>query len=369
MLEHLCLRNFQCHKVLDLELGPGVTTLVGPTGSGKTAALRGLLWLTLNQILGTDFIRWGAAYASGRLDLDGHSLIRKRGRGNTYKLDGEVLKAFGPGKVPAPVAGLLNLSQVNFQQQLDPPFWFTGSPAQVSRELNAIINLGEIDRVLEAAAREVLRSGTNVSLTRQRLRDARQARKELRWVVEFDRNLKQLEDLRQKQAAKRQKRQELQFFVVSMAKAGDRLKNLVATCLTTGRAVKLAHQARKTTARRDSLAALLSQAARYKELATAAIPDPRVVAQLAKDYRAAVDNRRVVDNLLLTVSQLEYELCQADIWIGDAERQLRKATKGKCPLCGTKLSRSPSQSPTSTSPTNGRPRVGIKTGTGCKHPT
>jgi DNA replication and repair protein RecF len=44
-VEHLSLRTFRCFDELEIDLGPGVTVLVGPNGSGKTSLLEAVGWV------------------------------------------------------------------------------------------------------------------------------------------------------------------------------------------------------------------------------------------------------------------------------------------------------------------------------------
>lgn len=179
MLTKLRLRSFQSHKELEIDLDPFVTILVGPSDIGKSAILRGIQWLCLNEPQGMDFIRWGSPSASIRLEVDEHTIIRKRGEGiNLYSLDGQKFKAFGT-KVPAPIADLLNVDSVNFAGQLEAPFWFLLSPPQVSRELNAIVNLTAIDSSLAFVAGEVRNAKAEVSVCEQRYKQAKAEKRRL----------------------------------------------------------------------------------------------------------------------------------------------------------------------------------------------
>lgn len=205
MIEFLTLENFQRfdHKRLDFD--KFVTILSGRSDSGKSTVLRALKWLSLNKPTGDRVIRrdWDSGKASKecqvKAQVDGKEVRRDKGNENAYWLEGvtEPYKAFGTN-VPEPVERFLNLSDVNFAGQHDAPLWFAASPGEVSRQLNAIVNLDLIDGVLAAATAEVRKAKGEVELTRERLRIAKARKASLQWTVQAVEGLQRLQALRDK---------------------------------------------------------------------------------------------------------------------------------------------------------------------------
>lgn len=183
MFTRLQVRNFQALRRLTLELGQLATTIVGSTDKGKSAILRALKWLCLNRPAGEAFIRYGAGYTEVELDIDGHTVVRRRGDHNMYCLDDEEYMSFRDG-VPEPIADLLRVDDVNFQGQHDAPFWFADKPGDVSKQLNQIINLGVIDDTIKAVATKVRNAKATYGVSRDRLDEARTERDRLAWVPE-----------------------------------------------------------------------------------------------------------------------------------------------------------------------------------------
>lgn len=172
----LQLRNFQAHKRLDLEFDRGITTIKGPTDCGKTAILRALRWITQNNIAGSEFIREGQTEAEVVLTVeDGKGkewrITRARGRHNQYLLEDREYAAFG-SSVPPDIAALLRIADLNFQAQHDPPFWFSETAGEVSRQLNAVIDLSVIDEALSNVAAELRKAQERKNLCEERLADA-----------------------------------------------------------------------------------------------------------------------------------------------------------------------------------------------------
>lgn len=196
MLRELHLRDFQKHKNQKIVFDK-ITTIVGPNESGKSTFLRALYWICFNKPSGKKFIRWGSKRAGVRLLIDDHTIERIRSEKNIYKLDGKVLKAFGPN-VPESIKKILNIEQENVQYQIDTQvhkscFWLTLSPAQVSRELNQIIDLSLLDNVMSFLLKGHRRTKAKLGVLQERLKQAREQKKELACVRQMDRDLISIE--------------------------------------------------------------------------------------------------------------------------------------------------------------------------------
>lgn len=304
-LERLDLKHFQCHRSRSIEFDPLITTLVGKTNSGKSAVLRALRWLVQNYPGSDEFISDGEKYSRARLTIDGHRVIRRIGDRNEYSLDGKVYKAFGRS-VPPAISELLNLTDENFQGQLDAPFWFSLTPGQVAKELNRIINLGVIDRSLANLAQISRQATSEVALTKTRLQEAKQARAKLVWVPEMSEKLGVLQSKQQTLAAKAQKRANLAVLVQQASELTAAKKNA------------------SNRAKRGRTAVQVGQAWLVKR-------------QMVEGLQALVEE----------IQQLEQRQCEERKRLEKAQKELQQATQGKqCPICGNKFL--PSSAPTST---------------------
>lgn len=194
MLEKLLAKNFQCHKRLEVSFDPRVTVLCGPSDAGKSALLRLLRWIATNRPNGDSYLRHGADYVAGHLWLDGRKIQRERAGGdNSYWLDGNKYQAFGQG-VPEDVLNVLNISPTSFQMQHDPVFHFSLSPGEVSRELNAVVNLDLIDSTLANLNLQHKRARDTLRVSEERLAAASARRDNLAWVKEADTCLQKVEE-------------------------------------------------------------------------------------------------------------------------------------------------------------------------------
>lgn len=195
MIESLIAQDFQAHVFQRVDFDERITTITGPSDVGKSALLRLLRWVSLNQPGGDGFIREGAKDAVGTLVIDGRTIKRCRGKGgNLYYLDGSEFKAFG-NTVPDAIAEILNVSQINFQGQHDPVYWFAETAGEVSRQLNAVVDLGVIDESLSAIAGRVDHYRSVAKVSRDRLDKVRQKKAEIDWAVEADKQYQEVESL------------------------------------------------------------------------------------------------------------------------------------------------------------------------------
>ena len=195
------LSNFQRHAELEINLPELITTLVGPSGSGKSSFIRALVWAITNEPSGRSFIKHGTKTAKVEVEFEGGLLIRTAGKENSYELNGTEYKAFGRN-VPEPIAAALNVSDVNIQRQHDAPFWLGSSPAAVAREINKVVNLDDIDRILKACNQKTRKASTELSYVTEQLDLAKKKRSESAWAVDCLEKWKAIEGLRHIHAEK-----------------------------------------------------------------------------------------------------------------------------------------------------------------------
>jgi DNA repair ATPase RecN len=213
MITLLSGKNFQCHADVTVNLGPA-TTIVGDNGTGKSALVRLLRWVAFNRPLGDAFVRHGESRVEGRVVVDGHEVVRVKGgkEGNCYFVDGEKYTAFG-SKVPEAVARVLNLTEENFQGQLDPPFWFVLPPSKVAEALNVVVDLDVIDRSLAWVGRERKRHAAEARLWRDRVRKSKKDVAAFKPLRALSAKLKAIEALDASIGTLEKKRQRLGYLV------------------------------------------------------------------------------------------------------------------------------------------------------------
>lgn len=211
MISRFVFERFQAHEKLVLNLSETITVLSGETESGKSSVARAVRWLALNKPSSDRFIR----HRTGKAKVSGYfedvCIIRERGGSvNRYEVAGTTLSAVGQS-VPETVTKVTRLDDLNFQRQHDPHFWIALSSGEVSRELNALINLGLIDSTLANLNRSLRDARQRAEIAQERLEQARATRDALAWVEEAGSDLDALEkrynEVNQKRLQARQLRE------------------------------------------------------------------------------------------------------------------------------------------------------------------
>lgn len=299
MLKKLHIQGFQPHKDLTIDFDSHVTVLTGLNDVGKSAVVRALKWVISNKYDGKQegLVNWDSKFAKVSLTLGKYKIVRKQGKGvNLYRLDKAKYVAFGAGKVPDPISDLLRVDEVNFQDQLAGPFWFGLSPGQVSKELNKIINLQAIDTSLGNIAVMVRRSKTEVDIAQERLKEARDKKKELTYVPDLTQRFAYLTQCYNNVILNRENQASIENLLQQASKyvsARDR-----ASCATlAGKSVLL--QANKLSQIRDKA---------------------KVLEQLIQYYETSQE-----------------EQCKLTQEIQSCKTRLKKLMGSRCPLCGTNL--------------------------------
>lgn len=148
-IEKITVHNFQCHKDLSLELGR-VTTIVGPSDSGKSALMRALDWVCFNRGRVALLTRRGEKDTSVTITIDGHEVTRTTSN-NAYIVDGVELGCIGR-TIPAEVVSLFRMTEDNLQRQHDYLFWFSVKGGELTRNFNRIVDLTKLDEWVRAGS-------------------------------------------------------------------------------------------------------------------------------------------------------------------------------------------------------------------------
>lgn len=197
MLEKIELRNFQAHERLTIDCTEPITTILGPTDVGKSSIARAIKWAVTNKPGGEDFKRHGKKRVGVLLRVDGSTIQRDRGKGNNYQLDEQKFVSFG-NEVPEPISEFLGMDEVNFQSQLEPPFWFDLTAGRLASELNAIVNLSDIDIAISEVNGKLRQSTTQLEIVSARVESANTRIQELEWVEQASEDHAHVEELKQR---------------------------------------------------------------------------------------------------------------------------------------------------------------------------
>ena len=199
MIEFLRIKNFQRHAALRLTFTPGINSIVGRTDAGKSSAIRALRWIAQNRPAGDENTTHEATECRAQLAVDGRKATRTRtATENSYTLEvdgkSKTYKAIGQS-VPDDVTKALALADVNFQFQMDGPFWFSLSAGERCRAFNEIVDLSAIDVALSRLATLSKKRQTALEIAQERHGAARMAADALNHVPAMEARLDALETL------------------------------------------------------------------------------------------------------------------------------------------------------------------------------
>lgn len=337
MIESLTIRNFQSHEKLTIKFDRRVTTIVGPTDSGKSAVVRALRWAATNRPSGEAFLQTGAERVAVVLRVDGIQIKRTRGTGgNSYYCNGENFKAFG-SNVPDVVSQQLNLCDATFQQQHDAPFWFSLTAGDVSRQLNQIINLGVIDTTLSYLNSAVRSKSALALLTSDRVKAFRAEKRCLVYVPEMDEALREVQaleqyavDLTREAASVAMAVREVSEYQTDHSRAANVAKRGVGVVGLGDAWASLAAQA-------DLLTQLVRDAERHTAEAKRIVPEPTALTALCQSVQKLREECLLIDNLIAEANCAVVDMRRAKLEWKTVADEFDKAMVGRCPLCGNKI--------------------------------
>lgn len=158
MIRSVLLQNFQSLADVELDLG-GLTVVVGPSNSGKSAVRRAIESAATNAA-STGRLRAGTKAISVVVRTNAGSVHWEKGKGvNCYETrtaDDVPLVQDKPGSTITPeAAAILGLGEINFAGQFDAPFLLTDSPSNVAKRLGDLTNISVLfDGIREATRRK-----------------------------------------------------------------------------------------------------------------------------------------------------------------------------------------------------------------------
>jgi exonuclease SbcC len=337
-LESIELKGFQRHHHLKVEFSPGVTTIIGPSDCGKSAILRALRWTCLNDFAGDDFVRKGEKRAEVVLKIrDGkevHTIRRAKGSSlNVYELDGREFVSFGT-KVPDEIASVLRLSEINFQDQHDPPFWFYDTAGEVSRKLNEIVNLELIDRSLAFVAKEVREAQSRCSVFSEVLAKTELELKQVEPLRQRIQDFEKLKKLEEELESLRSKFGTLQQLVLSHQQWKKEAKENTARLQVLEELLEVGEQWRELTSKQSRIQSLIHEYQQWKSQYHP-VPD---FAPLEACYQELKSLEQKVERLEVLVSSFRQQkklYLQLKQEAEEAEARFHESTKGQaCPFCG-----------------------------------
>jgi len=154
MIDQVRFKDFKCLQDLTLNFSKGVNVISGSSDSGKTTAIKGLLWSLMNTPQGKSPVRHGEKACQVITRIDGHEIERGILERNYYKYDGERLTAFR-NTVPDVIADVVRMTDINVQNRRDLPFMICEKAGDAANRFSTMLDLSEIETSLTNISAEV----------------------------------------------------------------------------------------------------------------------------------------------------------------------------------------------------------------------
>lgn len=335
MLDELRLKNFQCHESKRIIFDPEITTIIGPSDSGKSALLRAVRWLALNRPSGDSFIREGAELCRVGVKVDGQAVVRDRKRRglNQYRIGKQKYQSFGTD-VPDDVKTVLGLGLINFQGQHDAPYWFSLSAPEVARRLNDIANLSAMDRSLGYLADQLRSVRSEEKVVTKRVEELGLQLLDLQEVPKLDRKLQRLEELDEKRLAASEAGRKIGL-ILDVLTEQHRQRDRVAVLEQTGRALlKRGRELKRLQEQRARLRDLAQEAHKFRGWLSRPIPDLDATEANLGRLKAIQEESWGLGKTLASIESLKENLGKLAKVLAKAETLIKKETQGRCPVCG-----------------------------------
>lgn len=186
MLSRLTIRNIYSHEETVFNFCEGLNVLIGDSQAGKTVLARALLLLANNRPLGADFFSDFAGdkgtseviletTEGNRIEIRKKVRVKEDGekvlQGTEYRLNGGE-PFIGMNKdVPDEIRKAINMTELNIQDQLVPPFLITSSPAEIARVINRITKFEQVDEWVSLLTKWVNASSRDIKRLNEELEE------------------------------------------------------------------------------------------------------------------------------------------------------------------------------------------------------
>lgn len=337
MLTQIKIFDFQKHKRLVIDIDEPILCIVGKTDSGKSSIIRALRFALLNKTP-SSYLRQGATVARVRLRIDKHSIIRRKGMSeNTYLLDDQEFKAFSVD-VPDDISKLANVDEVNFSSQHSPHYWLSLPAGQVSRELNSIVNLNEIDGCLTGIVSEVKQAKSAVQISEQRLNVVRNRKRELAYIRDIDKDLKEIEQVYTTWQETHQKSLRIDDILVKLGSHHKAHQNASVAASDAGNLCQKYEEMDSVRKRLEILNTLIGNVEKAEKLTRIAVPSTDTIDGQMAELKEATSKLNRLESLLTEIKRCETSYDENEQRYRSLSKKLQSESKEMiCPSCGQKL--------------------------------
>lgn len=356
MIKLLQIKNFAAYKKVELNFSKGLNFIIGPSDKGKSAILKALVWVLTNKPNSSGFrpLFWDG---DTQVNIDlfkprDISIRRVKGKNNNYYelldyYDQEefIFKSFKQD-VPEEIKDIINISDINIQRQIDPPFLISFSSGEVARYFNKIIGLDKIDNSLKYINTKIRWKNNSIVSEKDKLKEYREKQKEYIWIKEAEKILIKAEELEEEIINKKQNNRIFKEVIKQINYSKQilvKFKNLNKIELLIKKADKLDNELIKKEQNLLNLDTIVEQ---IKDCKYSININKNILKQKEninkasdlKEYINNLNNKKRKNSLLfkeIEETKQDYRILSHNIKI--IEKKLKEITPNICPLCNQKI--------------------------------
>lgn len=202
MIKKLIVKNLHEHKKLELNFTDGVNVIIGDTGAGKTALIRALYLLFMNQPRNAEPL-FQTQYDKKPLEIEVinnlENSIKRVNRKYYINNNPNPLKAFG-SEVPTPVTEIFPFKDINWQEQDDPYFLISKSisSGNAAKILNKVTGMEDQELLIKEIKTQLSENNSNIKRLIKNNDEQQKILDNLKGITKLVFKAKQIQNLKQK---------------------------------------------------------------------------------------------------------------------------------------------------------------------------
>lgn len=206
MIRGIKLVGFQSHIDTSINLTEGLNVITGPSDSGKTAIIRAVRWVALNEPQGGAVVNQSVGYAQVTIITDTGVVTKVRNKGKVryeINIDGENI-SYDKSEIPQEVYRILGINKTSFGDvevvlpfafQLDAPFLISSPASFGGKVLGKICNADTVELAVKKSSREVSQANEAKRQTEKTIEETKLALQSYENLQEVEQRLQQCREL------------------------------------------------------------------------------------------------------------------------------------------------------------------------------
>lgn len=206
MIRGIKLVGFQSHVDTSINLTEGLNVITGPSDSGKTAVIRAVRWVALNEPQGDAVVNQSVGYAQVTIITDTGVVTKVRNKGKVryeINIDGENI-SYDKSEIPQEVYRILGINKTSFGDvevvlpfafQLDAPFLISSPASFGGKVLGKICNADTVELAVKKSSREVSQANDAKRQAEKTIEETKLALQSYENLQEVEQRLQQCREL------------------------------------------------------------------------------------------------------------------------------------------------------------------------------